>query len=213
MQKVDKIIEDHKDESLEELVALKLINADQKAQALKKPALQSQLASLEEQISHYKKFDAEYQQAMAKERDLLKSSHAKELDDMREVALKEARVEMEREFKRRMLTFARFLKAAAERRQKEEADLGEEGKAFEGVLYGVYTGDAAAVDCAEKLICGAEEKVVDYSGVIDVTCKPIHIPCLFKVSNLALEAFPRPFVFTTAPYSRLTWAQTTASSN
>ena len=46
--------------SLDDLVAARKINADQKAQILKKPQLQASLTQLEEQISQYKKFDQEY---------------------------------------------------------------------------------------------------------------------------------------------------------
>lgn len=172
MQKVDSIIAANPGKTLDELVSLKVINADQKAQALKKPALISQRTALEDQIAQYKKFEAEYQDVFSKERNQLKSSHAKELEDVRDAVRKEVKSQMEKEFKLRLLVFARFLKAAAERRQREGDEGGEEGKAFEGVLYGIYTGDVAAVECAERLIEGVEEKVVDYSGVIDVTCEP-----------------------------------------
>jgi hypothetical protein len=175
MQKVDKIIEEHSDKSLDELVTLKLINTDQKAQALKKPHLQSQVADLEDKLVHYKKFDDEHKQALAKLRDSLTSTHSKELEELRDVVTREAKLEAEIEFKRKLLTFTRFLKAAAGRRQNE--DVSDEGKAFEGVLCGVYAGDAAAVDCAEKLVNGAEEKVPEYSGPVDVTCEYLHSAC------------------------------------
>ena len=49
MQKVDSIIAENPGVSLDDLVASRKINNDQKAQALKKPVLQVQLAQLEEQ--------------------------------------------------------------------------------------------------------------------------------------------------------------------
>ncbi len=45
--KTDGVIAEHKDLSLDDLVAKKIINADQKLQHLKKPALQSQVTQLE----------------------------------------------------------------------------------------------------------------------------------------------------------------------
>jgi hypothetical protein len=170
MQKVDKIIEENPSRTLDELVASKTINADQKAQALKKPGLQSQLAGLEEQIRQYKQFEAEHQAAISRERSELKATHAKEIEEVKAKAARDTRAQVEREFRLRLLTFARFLKAAAERRAREESEPSEEGRAFEGVLYGIYTGDAAAVECAERLIEGVDKNTSDYSGEIAVTC-------------------------------------------
>lgn len=180
MHKVDKAIEENPGKTLDELVSLKIINTDQKQQAINKPGLQQQVATFEEQLSHYKKFDDEYKQSMAKERELLQSSHSKELEEMKEVVTREAKIEAELEFKRKLLTFTRFLKAAAGRRQNE--DQTDDGKAFEGVLCGVYTGDAAAVDCAEKLVNGSDEKVPEYSGPVDITCE-------FHQSSLCCDRF------------------------
>jgi hypothetical protein len=193
MQKVDKIIEENPNKTLDELVASKTINADQKAQALKKPGLQSQLAGLEEQISQYKKFESDYLAIIAKESSELKSAHAKEIEESKAAVAKETRAQVEKEFRLRLLTFARFLKAAAERRAREESEPSEESRAFEGVLYGIYTGDAAAVECAERLIDGVEEKTSDYSGEIDVTCacSLFHVTRPFHTHILTIYRRPR----------------------
>ncbi|KAF2428093.1 hypothetical protein EJ08DRAFT_699278 [Tothia fuscella] len=184
MHKVDGIMSAHPDKSLDELVSAKLINNDQKAQAQKKPILISQREALETQIEQYKKFEAEHAATFSQERSQLKSAHTKELDEVRDAVRKEVENEKEKEFKMRLLVFARFLKAAAERRGREEEEQTEEGKAFEGVLYGIYTGDAHAVECAEKLIEGVEEKVSDYTNTFDVTYA--------RVKELSLQESPLP---------------------
>lgn len=171
MQKVDSIIAENPGVSLDELVATRKINNDQKAQALKKPALQAQLAQLEEQIVQYKKFDQEYQQKMAAERELLQSSHKEELERLREILKAEAAVEAQKTFKQRTLTLSRFLRAAAARRQLENDD-SDLTKAFEGALLLVYGGDISAVAAAEKLIDGSDEQVPSTEGILlNVTCK------------------------------------------
>lgn len=153
-------------------MSAKIINADQKAQALKKPSLQAELAFLEEQVVKAKELDAQHQEALAKERELLKSHHSKELDELKEATETRVRAEMENQLRLKLLTFGRFLKAAAARRDEtEEGLLDLEGRAFEGVLSNVYTGDVAAVEAIEKLIDGVDEKVRDYTGELDVTCE------------------------------------------
>lgn len=181
MHKVDSIIAANPDKTLDELVASKTINADQKAQAQKKPQLIAQRTALEDQITQYKKIEAEHEAKVAKERSLLKSSHTKELKELRAVVRKEVELEKEKEFKKRMLVFARFLKAAAERRQREPEAQSEEGRAFESVLYGIYTGDGSAVDCAEKLISGKEENIEGYDGEMNFTCT-FKAPSCFTLS-------------------------------
>jgi hypothetical protein len=170
-QRVDTLIAENPGKSLDDLVSSKTINNDQKAQALKKPSLQAELASLEEQVTKAKQMDAVHQEALAKERELFQAKHTKELDDMKEATEARVRVETEKELRTKFLTFGRFLKAAAARRQETEEELDLEGKAFEGVLSNVYTGDVTAVEAIEKLINGSDEKVRDYTGELDVTCK------------------------------------------
>ncbi len=171
MQKVDAIIAEHPDLSLDDLVATRKINNDQKAQALKKPALQSQLAQLEDQITQYKKFDHDYQQRIAAEKELLQRTHQEDLEKLRETVKAEVEMEAQKSFRQRLLMLSRFLRAAAARRQRED-DESDETKAFEGALLLIYGGDAPAVAAAERLIEGAEEKVPSTESILlDVTCK------------------------------------------
>ncbi|KAF2471367.1 uncharacterized protein BDR25DRAFT_223317 [Lindgomyces ingoldianus] len=186
MQKVDAIIEANPGISLDDLVSSRKINADQKAQALKKPGLQSQLAQLEEQIAQYKKFDQEYQQKIAQEKEILRQSHSEDLEKLRGTLKAEAAIEARKVFKEKFLTLSRFLRAAAARRQLEDDD-SDLTKAFEGALLLVYGGDASAVAAAEKLIDGSEDNVPSTEGVsLSVTCKPSSK----NIKEAALEEAP-----------------------
>jgi ribosomal protein L16 Arg81 hydroxylase len=170
MQRVDAIIADNPGVSLDDLVASKKINADQKASALKKPQLQAQLRQLEEQVAQYKKFDQEYQEKIAQEKQILQQSHTEEMEKLRETLKAEAVLEAQKTFRENFLTLSRFLRAAAARRQMEEDD-SDLSKAFEGALLLVYGGDASAVTAAEKLISGSSDNVPSTEGVtLSVTC-------------------------------------------
>jgi hypothetical protein len=175
MTKVDSIIKGNKGLSLDELVAAKKINADQKAQALKKPQLQAQLAAFEEQLTLYRRLDIEYETTLAKEKEALEASHAEELENARSATKAEAKAEAERELKEKLLTFARFLAAAANRRNAGDEGT-PEARAFEGALFLVYSGDYNAVNNALKLIDGSDDPVVNTDGSIgEVSCKYINI--------------------------------------
>jgi TolA-binding protein len=164
MQKVDSIIKENPGVSLEDLVTSRKINADQRAQALKKPQLQSQLASLEEQLAVYRKIESDYQNQIAKEKDSQLSSHVQELDKIREETRAEAAQEADRDFKNKILTFSRFLAAAANRRNQGD-DSSPEGRAFEGALLLVYGGDVNAVEAAEKIVSGSTDSVIGVDGI------------------------------------------------
>jgi hypothetical protein len=171
MQKVDSIIKDNPGVSLDDLTASRKINADQKAQALKKPHLQAQLANFEEQLAIYKKLDAEYQGQLAKDMEALQTAHAEELEKVRAEAKADALNAANKQAKMRLLSFSRFLAAAANRRNIGE-DSSDEGRAFEGALLLVYGGDVNAVEAALKIIDGVNEKVTTVDGaLVDVTCK------------------------------------------
>ena len=170
-EKTSAIIAENPGSTLEQLVAARKINTDQKEQYSRIPALQAQLAQLEEQVTHYRKFDQEYQQKLTQEKELLQSTHTKELEKLRETLKAEAVLEAQRASKQRLLTFSRFLRAAAARRQREDDD-SELSKAFEGALLLVYGGDAAAVNAAEKLIDGTDDQVTSTDqALLNVTCK------------------------------------------
>jgi len=176
MIKVDSIISENPDMTLDQLVSARKINADQKAQALKKPSLQTQLAQLEEQIAQYRKFEEEFSQRHNADKEELTASHQKELEELRS-QIKPVEPEKPSEpavpLRDSLLSLSRFLRAAAARRMLEDDD-SEETKAFEGALLLLYGGDETAVDAMEKLIEGAEEGVTSTEGaLLSVTCKKV----------------------------------------
>jgi hypothetical protein len=126
---------------------------------------------LEEALTKAKEMDAQHQVALTKEREVLSHNHAKALQELQGATELRVKLECEKAFRLHLLTLSRFLKAAAGRRSEGDEDLDPEGKAFEGVLSNVYTGDAAAVVAIEKLVQGVDEKARDWSGELEITCK------------------------------------------
>ena len=168
---MDSIIAENPDKSLDELLAARKINQDQKAQAQKKPALQASLAQLEEQIAQYQQFDEEYQKRLSTEKAALETSHKEELEKLRDSAIAEASAAGKKEAKESLLVLSKFLRAAAAKRQDGD-ETSEENRAFEGALLLVYGGDASAVGAMEKIIEGSEDKVPAVDGqALDITCK------------------------------------------
>lgn len=182
MQKVDAIIAENPNTSLDDLVTTRKINADQKAQALKKPALQSQLVQFEDQITSFKKLEEELKIQSAKETAQLLESHKLELESLRRSLELEAKSMRKKDTRDHLLTLSTFLRAAAARRQIED-DMSEESKAFEGMLLLLYGGDIAAVDAAEKLINGSGDGVLSTEGqVLNVSYA--------RIKELAIELAP-----------------------
>ncbi|KAI1404436.1 hypothetical protein F4819DRAFT_483609 [Hypoxylon fuscum] len=166
--KTDALIDSHKDKSLDELVAAKIINADQRTQRLKKPQLESQLAQFEEQLAHCKKVDEEYRSRAAQEKASLEKSLTdkaeKEKADAINQLKEQAAIETKKVQRENLLVLSQFLRLAAARRT-EEADSGlDENMALEGVLLNVYSGDDNAVSTMVKLIEGSDEKTFSVNG-------------------------------------------------
>jgi len=170
-QKVDSIIAENPNLSLDELLTSRKINQDQKAQAQKKPSLQASLAQLEEQIAQYKQFDEDYQKRLTTEKQALETAHKDEMDKVKGAVAAEAKAESQKEAKDNLLTLSKFLRAAAAKRQSGD-ETSPENRAFEGALLLVYGGEAGAVVAMEQLILGSDEKVptVDQTPS-DFTCK------------------------------------------
>ena len=171
-QKVDSIIAENPDTSLDELLSSRKINADQKAQAQKKPSLQASLAQLEEQTAQYKQFDEEYQKHHSAEKAALETSHKEDLEKVKESLVSEAKAESKKEAEGNLLILSKFLRAAAAKRQGGD-ETSAENRAFEGALLLIYGGEDSAVEAMEKLIAGSDEKVptVDQTPS-EFTCKP-----------------------------------------
>lgn len=168
--KIDTIVAENQGKSLDDLVEEKKINADQKAQALKKPALQAQIAQLEEQISNYKGVAAQYEERLASEKAALKKAHLAELDAVRGNVVADATESSSKALREQLLTVTRFLCAAANLRHCGDTESPLSG-AFEAVLFQVYAGNQPAVNSLLKLIEGAQEKVSDADGqTLEFTC-------------------------------------------
>ncbi|KAJ5364588.1 uncharacterized protein N7496_010301 [Penicillium cataractarum] len=161
--KIDAIIAENQGKSLDDLVVEKKINADQKAQALKKPALQASIAQIEEQIGHYKQFAAQYEARLETQKAALDKAHQEELEAVRANAIADATETSSRVLREQLLTLTKFLCAAANMRHAGETE-SLESRAFEGVLFQVYGGNKKAVDSMVKLVDGADEKVVGVEG-------------------------------------------------
>lgn len=152
-------------------MADKTINPDQKAQVLKKPTLQANVAQIEEQIAHFKQFASHYEDRLASQKAALEKAHREELDAFREKAAAEATKTSQKEFGDRLLTLSKFLCTAAVMRRSGD-ETSSESRAFEGVLFQVYGGSKEAVDSMRKLIDGVDEKVPSVEGgSLDSTCE------------------------------------------
>jgi hypothetical protein len=160
--KTDAIIAENPGKSLDELVAEKKLNADQKAQALKKPALQAQVAQIEEQLSHFKEFAAQYEERLISQKAALEKAHEEELEAVRANAVADTTEAASRALRQQLLTLTKFLCAAANSRRAGEESL--ESRALEGVLFQVYAGNQDAVSAMLKLINGADDKVPSVEG-------------------------------------------------
>ena len=170
-QKVDSIIAENPDSTLDELLSARKINPDQKAQAQKKPSLQASLTQLEEQISQYKQFDEDYQQRLHAEKTALETSHEDELQKVKDAAISETTAEGKKEAQDSLLVLSKFLRAAAAKRQGGD-ETSPENRAFEGALLLVYGGEAGAVVAMQSLIAGSEDKVPTVDQIpSDFTCK------------------------------------------
>ncbi|EFR03390.1 hypothetical protein MGYG_06389 [Nannizzia gypsea CBS 118893] len=167
--KVDAIIAENPGKSLEELVALKKINADQKAQALKKPALQETIAHIEEQITQYKQLEAYHEEQRTKEIAKIQAQHKEEIESLKTNLETESKENVEKCFKDRLLVLSRFLRAAAAMRGVAD-EQSIQARGFEGALYQVYGGTEQAVEAMVKLIDGTDDKVPSVeSEILDIT--------------------------------------------
>ncbi|KZL76823.1 hypothetical protein CT0861_11313, partial [Colletotrichum tofieldiae] len=166
--KIDNLIAENAGKSLDDLVAARIINADQKAQYLKKPALQAQISQYEEQLAQYKKIDQEYRTRAATEKAELEKSFADKLEKEKATAVAEAKAQLEgdsgKTINSKLLTLSQFLRLAAARRSEDADPNVEENRALEGVLLAIYTGDESAVATMLKLIDGTDEQTYSVNG-------------------------------------------------
>ncbi|KAL4900017.1 hypothetical protein BDW74DRAFT_104957 [Aspergillus multicolor] len=174
--KVDAVVANNPNKTLDQLVAEKVINEDQKAQALKKPVLQAAIVQLEAQIVHYKEFAAFFEGRLESQKaELEKAQQEVEALQEKTASATPTPVEPTPEVKKedatqQLLCVSKFLSTAAIRRHRGEDETTPESRAFEGVLAQVYGGSLEAVASMNKLIEGTDEKVVSVDGeALEVT--------------------------------------------
>ncbi|KAI5456412.1 hypothetical protein BGZ63DRAFT_396624 [Mariannaea sp. PMI_226] len=158
--KTDALLSQHADKSLDELVAAKIINTDQKAQILKKPALAAQLAQYEEQLVHFQKVEEQFRTRAATD----KAEFEKTLEKAKADVASEAKQASEEALKKNLLVLSQFLRLAAYRREEAKDPESDESQAIEGVLLAIYSGDESAVQAMLKLVDGTEDKIVSVPG-------------------------------------------------
>ena len=157
--------------SLDELVASKKLNNDQKAQVLKKPQLEKQLTDLQEQLKQYRQFGKDYDERFGKEKAALLTSHQADLEKAKEEAGAAALADISAKRDQDLLLLSQFLHAAAAKRQTEEAD-SPSGQAFEALLFLVYQGNETSLNAFKNLIDGSSEKVNSTEGdLLELSCK------------------------------------------
>ncbi|KAF2972286.1 hypothetical protein GQX73_g1345 [Xylaria multiplex] len=166
--KTDPIIDQHKDKSLDELVEARIINPDQRAQRLKKPQLEAQLAQYEEQLAQYKKVDEDYRSRSAADKATLEKTLTEKFEKEKADAISEltekAAVDTKQSVHDSLLILSQFLRLAAARRSEDVDPELDENKALEGVLLNVYSGDEHAVSTILKLIEGSPETTHSVGG-------------------------------------------------
>ena len=160
---MDSIIAEYPGLSLDDLLATKKINTDQKLQAERKPALQINLKELEEEVDRYKKVEEMVTERHENEKEALIAEHAKEITLLKESVTQEATAISSHQLRENLLHLSQFLRAAAAKRQDGD-DTTEESRAFEGALLLVYGGDASAVQAMEHIIEGSDELVPTVEG-------------------------------------------------
>ncbi|KAI0116259.1 hypothetical protein GGR51DRAFT_500814 [Nemania sp. FL0031] len=166
--KTDPIVEQHQGKTLDELVEAKVINPDQRAQRLKKPQLETQLAQYEEQLAQYKKVDEDYRSRFLADKAALEKTLTEKFEKEKADAIAEltekASADAKQTLHDSLLVLSQFLRLAAARRS-EDADAGlDENMALEGVLLNVYSGDEHAVSTMLKLINGSTETTHSVAG-------------------------------------------------
>ncbi|VUC22784.1 unnamed protein product [Clonostachys rosea] len=158
--KTDSLLKEHSGKSLEELVDSKIINTDQKAQILKKPALQAQLTQLEEQLNQILKIDEQYRTKAAADKTVADQSLEKAKAD----AVAEAKESFDKTLRGNLLLLSQFLRLAAYRREEATDPESDESQAIEGVLLAIYTGDESAVNSMLKLVDGSSDQIWSVPG-------------------------------------------------
>lgn len=157
-------------------MTLKIINPDQKAAHLKKPALQAQLFQLEEQLAQHKKIDQDFKARLAEQENTLNERFEKEKADLAAELTEKAKAEAAASLHGNLLILSQFLRLAAARRAEDADSTSDESMALEGVLLHIYSGDENAVAAMLKLVQGADEPTRSTTGeTLQTTCKLLYL--------------------------------------
>lgn len=167
--KTEAIVNEHKGTSLDELVSQKKINADQKAQILKKSSLEDQLAQLENQHKVILDVIQDSETRFVKEKQDLVQSHQAEAEKVKEEATRDSNERTKSKVREALHITCQFLHAAAFQRQREDVEEIERS-AYETVLFRLYQGNNTALDTLSNVVEGSNEKIVENGGnVLDYT--------------------------------------------
>ncbi|KAG6005034.1 hypothetical protein E4U21_000549 [Claviceps maximensis] len=158
--KTDSILRQHVGTPLDELVNSRVINTDQKIQIEKKPALQAQLAQMEQQLVQFQKVHEQYRLRAAAD----KAEWEKSIEKAKNDAVSDAKAGFQQSLKDSLLTLSQFLRLAAYRREEASEPESDESQAIEGVLLAIYAGDDNAVSSMLKLVQGTDDKVFSVPG-------------------------------------------------
>ena len=186
--KTDSLLAQHPGKSLDQLVQERIINADQKAQILKKPALEAQRAQFEEQLAQYLKVDEQYKTRAAAD----KAEWEKALEKAKADAAAEAKGIFDKTLHGNLLLLSQFLRLAAYRREEDADPESDESQAIEGVLMAIYTGDESAVSSMLKLVQGSSDQILSVPGEqLETTCMYSVAPLQDPTPAKPMLRFPR----------------------
>lgn len=174
--KTQTLISENKDKTIDQLIAAKIINADQKRQVDNKPALEAELTRNEEQLAQLQKVDEEWRATVASVKAETEKKLTEKFEQERADAVAEVKSKAEEEAKKSLedgfLVVSQFLRLAAHRRGEAPDSTADEDMALEGILLSVYGGDQSAVAAMLKLYQGTEDAATSVSGEpLQTTCE------------------------------------------
>lgn len=173
--KTESIIRENSDKSPEQLLAAKIINADQKRQVENKPLLEAELARTEEQLAQVLKLDEEWRDTLASAKAETEKKLADKYEQDKAEAVAELKSKAEADQQQALedgfLVLSQFLRLAADRRVAAENSTEDSDLAIEGVLLKVYNGDHTAVAAMSKLYHGSDDTTTAIDGTaLETTC-------------------------------------------
>lgn len=142
------------------MVAQKKINTDQKAQIVKKSALEDQRAQIENQVKIIEDVQQDLEAKHAQEKQSLVKDHEAEIEKIKAEASEASDKAAATKVREALHITCKFLHAAAFQRQRDDVDE-LESKAYEAVLFHLYQGNAAAVDTITNVIRGSSDKITE----------------------------------------------------